>query len=48
MKHPILHDLGTSASFKEKSFDHFKRLEKLKLRKNFYFNLILLPREVMN
>ena len=31
MKYYILHDIRTSTLFKEKSFDHFKDLPKLKL-----------------
>ena len=39
MKYRILYDFRTSASFKEKSSDHFKDLHKLKLLTNFDVNL---------
>ena len=39
MKYHILHDFGTSTSFKEKSSDHFKDLQKLKLLTNVDVNL---------
>ena len=39
MKYYILHVFRTTAPFKEKFFDYFKYVHKLKLLTNFYFNL---------
>ena len=38
-KHHILHDFRTSTRFKERSYDHFKDLRKLKLQRIFYVDL---------
>ena len=39
MKNHILQNFRTSTPFKEKTFDHFKDLHKLKLHTNFDANL---------
>ena len=48
MKYGILHDFRTSTPVKEKSSDHFKDLQTLKLLANFDVNLTVSPRGVMN
>ena len=48
MKYHILHNCRTSASFKEKSSDHFKDLHKMELLTNFDDNLTPFLGGVMN
>ena len=48
MNYHILHHFRTSASFKEKSSDHFKDLHKMELLTNFDINLTTFLGGVMN
>ena len=48
MKYHILHDIRTSAPFKEGSFDHFEDVHQLKFLAYLGINLMLTPGRVIN